>query len=201
MKTLVIGVDGASVETFTRGWTPYIESLIKNGHRLELTEDLVSRGWVETFTGKHALETGALYDLPVANGSLQWTTKFNIEKIPGWGIETQPIWQVLNEKGYSVGIMNVPTTFPAPKVDGFFVSGGGGGANVVKEATSELCYPEDIVNYLHSIGYIVDERMPELYEDKCSSAEGIVSRFILKNKKRTESFIHLSKEKNVDFLY
>lgn len=199
MKTLVIGVDGASIETFNRGWTPYIESLIKKGYQLDLTEDLVSRGWVEVFTGKHALETGALYDLPMANGNLQWTTKFNIENIPGWGIDTRPIWQVLNEKGYSVGIMNVPTTFPAPKVDGFFVSGGGGGASVVKDVTSELCYPKDIVNYLHSIGYIVDERMPELYENKCASADGMVSRFILKNKKRTEAFIQLSKEKNVDF--
>jgi predicted AlkP superfamily phosphohydrolase/phosphomutase len=199
MRTLVIGVDGASVETFNRGWTPYIESLIRKGYQLDLTEDLVSRGWVEVFTGKHALETGALYDLPMANGSLQWTTKFNIKKIPGWGRETKPIWQVLNEKGYSVGIMNIPTTFPAPKVNGFFVSGGGGGANVVREATSDLCYPKDIVNYLQSIGYIVDERMPELYENRCDSADEVVSRFILKNKKRTEAFIQLSKEKNIDF--
>jgi len=199
MKALVIGVDGASLETFNRGWTPYIESLIKKGSQLDLTEDLVSRGWVEVFTGKHALETGALYDLPVANGSLQWTTKFNIEKIPGWVTEIRPIWQVLNEKGYSVGIMNIPTTFPAPKVDGFFVSGGGGGANVVKEATSDLCYPKDIANYLQSMGYIVDERMPDLYESKCYTAAEVVSRFLLKNQKRTEAFIQLSKEKNVDF--
>lgn len=199
MKTLVIGMDGASIETFKRGWTPYIESLIEKGCRLDLTLDLLSRGWVEIFTGKHAIETGALYDLPLLNGSLDWTTQFNIEKIPGWGTEIKPIWQVLNERGYRVGIMNVPTTFPAPKVDGFFVSGGGGGAKVVQEATEELCYPKDIAKYLQRVGYIVDERMPDLFKKNIMTVDEVFSRFQIKNQKRTEAFIQLSKEKNIDF--
>lgn len=200
MKTLVIGMDGASIETFKRGWTPYIESLIEKGYRLELKEDLLSRGWVEIFTGKHAIETGALYDLPLLNGSLDWTLKFDLEKIPGWGTEIKPIWQVLNEKGYKVGIMNVPTTFPAPKVNGFFVSGGGGGAKVVQEPTEELCYPRDIVNYLQNIGYIVDERMQNfIFEKNLPKVDEVFSRFQKKNQKRTETFIKLSKEKKVDF--
>ena len=199
MKTLVIGIDGASVETFKRGWTPYIESLIAKGYRLDLKLDLLSRGWVEIYTGKHAIETGLLYDRPLLNKSLDWTNKSNIEKIPGWGKKIKPIWQVLNERGYKVGIMNVPTTFPAPKVNGFFVSGGGGGAKVVKEATGELCYPKNIVKYLQRIGYIVDERMPDLFEKNLLTVEKVFSRFQLKNKKRTEAFIQLSKEKQIDF--
>lgn len=201
MKTLVIGMDGASLETFKRGWTPYIESIIEKGYSLDLKVDLLSRGWVETFIGKHAIETGAVYDLPLLNGSLDWTTKFGIEKIPGWGTEVKPIWQVLNERGYKVGIMNIPTTFPAPNVDGFFVSGGGGGAKVVQEATEELCYPKDIVNYLQKVGYIVDIRMPDLYEKNLLTVEEVFSQFEFKNQKRTEAFIQLSKEKKVDFGY
>jgi predicted AlkP superfamily phosphohydrolase/phosphomutase len=199
LKTLVIGMDGAGIETFKRGWTPYIESLIEKGYRLDLKEDLLSRGWVEIFTGKHAIETGALYDRPLLNRSLDWTTKFDIEKIPGWGREIKPIWQVLNKRGYKVGIMNIPTTFPAPKVNGFFVSGGGGGARVVQEATEELCYPKDIVKYLRSIGYIVDERMPDLFKKNLLTADEVFSRFQIKNQKRTEAFIQLSKEQEVDF--
>lgn len=199
MKTLVIGVDGTSIETFKRGWTPNIESLIEKGNQLQLKEDLLSRGWVEIFTGKHALETGALYDLPLANGSLNWTTKFKLESIPNWKTEIKPIWQILNERGYKVGIMNIPTTFPAPKVKGFFVSGGGGGAKVIQEASDELCYPKDIVEYLHRINYIIDVRMPELYEKNFITVEKVFSHFQLKNEKRTEAFIKLSKEKKVDF--
>ncbi|MCD4722098.1 MAG: hypothetical protein K8S13_19885 [Desulfobacula sp.] len=199
MKTLIIGMDGASIETFKRGWTPYIESLIEKGNRLDLKLDLLSRGWVEIFTGEHAIDTGALYDLPLLNGSLDWTIKFNIEKMPGWGAEIKPIWQVLNERGYKVGIMNVPTTFPAPKVNGFFVSGGGGGAKVVQEVTEELCYPRDIVKYLQSIDYIVDERMADLFEKNLLTVDEVFSRFQKKNQKRTEAFIQLSKEKKVDF--
>jgi predicted AlkP superfamily phosphohydrolase/phosphomutase len=196
----MIGMDGASIDTFKRGWTPYIESLIQKGYQLELKEDLLSRGWVEIFTGKHAIDTGASYDNPILNRSLDWTLKFNLEKIPGWGTEIKPIWQVLNERGYKVGIMNVPTTFPAPEVNGFFVSGGGGGAKAVQEATEELCYPKDIVNYLKSVGYIVDERMESLiFEKNLLTVEEVFSRFRKKNLKRTEAFIKLSKEKKVDF--
>ena len=189
MKTLVIGMDGASIETFKRGWTPYIATLIEKGYQLDLMEDLLSRGWVEIFTGKHAIETGALYDIPLLNKSLDWTTKFNIEKIPGWAKEVKPIWQVLNERGYKVGIMNIPTTFPAPKVDGFFVSGGGGGAKVVQEATEDLCYPKDIANYLKGIGYIVDERMPDLFAKKILTVNDVFKRFS-KKKSKTNRIIY-----------
>lgn len=192
-------MDGAGFDTFKRGWTPYIESLIEKGYCLNLHEDLLSRGWVEIFTGKHAIETGALYDRPIANRTLDWTEKFSMENIPGWGERIKPIWQVLNERGYKVGIMNIPTTFPAPKVDGFFVSGGGGGAKVVDDVTEDLCYPKDIAKYLQRIGYIVDQRMPDLFKKNILTADEVFERFQIKNQKRTESFIKLSKEKDIDF--
>ena len=36
-----------------------------------------------------------------------------------------PLWDAQNANGHSVGVMNVPTTNIAPKVNSFFVSGGG----------------------------------------------------------------------------
>ena len=30
-----------------------------------------------------------------------------------------PIWEMVEKKGARVGIMNIPTTFPAPEVNGF----------------------------------------------------------------------------------
>jgi predicted AlkP superfamily phosphohydrolase/phosphomutase len=146
------------------------------------------------------METGALYDHPSLKGNLDWSLSFKIEDIPNFGTNIKPIWQVLNERGYSVGIMNVPTTFPAPIVDGFFVSGGGGGSNVIQDPIEELCYPKVILNTLKKIGYIVDERFGSLiYEKKYTKAEDIFSRLKEKNQKRTESFIKLSVDYKVDF--
>ena len=158
MKLLTIGMDGVHADTFNRGWTPFIKSLIDRGHGLTLHEDLISRGWSEIMLGKHAYDTGALYEGPLMGGSLKWSDKFKLEDVPALGVDIKPIWQVLNERGYRVGIMNIPTTFPAPKVDGFFVSGGGGGGPISKEASPYQCHPTELVTELNDGGYIVDQR-------------------------------------------
>lgn len=200
LKVLMIGMDGVKAETFERGWTPFLKSLIDNGSRLMLKEDLISRGWSEIMTGKHAIETGALYEGPVADGTLTWTDKFKLGDIPGLGTRIKPLWQMLNERGYRVGVMNVPTTYPAPEVDGFFVSGGGGGGPVSQEAGAEQCHPKGLENWLHDMGYIVDERMPSLLAEKGLYAPtAFFDRLEEMNQKRTEAFIDLANRYETDF--
>jgi len=200
MKVLLIGMDGCHKEVFKRGWTPFISGLLQSKRHLDLHNDLISRGWLEISLGQHATVTSALYDKPKANGSLDWTTKFGIEDVSENNGEVIPIWQTLNERGYSVGIMNVPTTFPAPNVNGFFVSGGGGGAPVVEGATKDLCFPFDILPILHENDYIVDNRLYELVVDKnLGTPEKIFTRLAYKNERRTDSFIELDRRFNVDF--
>lgn len=200
MKVLMIGMDGAHLEAFSRGWTPYISSLIEKGDNLELKEDLIMRGWLEIATGKNGVETGALYDKPKANGSYEWDLKFSINDIPGYGTNVKPIWQALNEKGYRVGVMNLPTVFPAPEVNGFMISGGGGGAPVVQTPTLELCYPKEEHPLLVKEGYVVDQRIvPMLVEKNITDPKEIFSILIKKNERRTHSFIRLANKYKIDF--
>jgi len=200
MKVLLIGMDGASRNTFERGWTPYISQLLAKGTDLGLKTDLFSRGWLEIATGKHASITTAMYDRPKCNGTTEWQEKFNISDIPDLGVSIKPIWQRLNEKGYSVGIMNLPTTFPASVVKGFFVSGGGGGGSVVEKPTSALCFPPSILADLVEENYIIDERIEQqVIDKKRTTSKGIFNRLAYKNEMRTNSFIRLSKKFNVDF--
>ncbi|MBQ0831298.1 alkaline phosphatase family protein [Marinobacter sp.] len=200
MKTLVIGMDGAHSEAFSRGWTPYIASLLEKGTSLDLHEDLISRGWLEIATGKHGVDTGGLYDKPKANGSYEWDLSFSLTDIPELGDRVKPIWQVLGEKGVRVGIMNLPTIFPAPKVNGFLISGGGGGAPVVQAPTAELCYPREEHSLLAEEGYIVDERIvPMLVDKKITDTSEIFSIVKNKNEKRTNSFIRLANKYKIDF--
>jgi len=200
MQELLIGMDGVKAETFARGWTPFIKSLIDKGHRLELKEDLVSRGWSEIMLGQHAVSTGAIYEGPLADGTLTWTDKFKLGDVPGLGETTKSIWQVLNERGYRVGVMNVPTTFPAPEVDGFFVSGGGGGGPVSQDATAEQCHPKGLESWLKEAGYIVDERLPSLLDEQgLYEPKPFFDRLDLMNQKRTETFIQLARDHEIDF--
>ena len=200
MKVLLVGMDGAHVDAFNRGWTPYISSLINSSEQLNIKNDLLSRGWLEIATGRHASVTGAMYDKPNLGGALDWGTSFSINDIPDFNTSVKPIWQVLNERGYKVGVMNLPTTFPAPCVDGFFVSGGGGGAPVTQGATEELCYPKEILALLHENDYIVDDRLYQLMVDKkLTSGYEIFERLAYKNEKRTKSFLDLNEKFKVDF--
>jgi len=200
MKMLVIGIDGGHINAYKRGWTPFIESLIGRGYSIDLKEDLLSRGWCEILTGRHGSETGALYDKPLINQTYSWNLKFKISDIEGLEDSVVPIWKKLNMKGYSVGIMNVPTTFPAPVVDGFFVSGGGGGGDVVQDPHDEMCYPNSIMDILKKLNYIVDERFHSLiYEKKIRKFKDIFNQLSIKNKNRTNSFLELYKMFNVDF--
>ena len=200
MKILMIGMDGVQTETFQRGWTPYISSLVEQGEQLLLKEDLISRGWVEILTGQHGITTGALYDRAALNGTHEWSTKFKVSDIPGLGTAVKPIWQVLNERGYRVGIMNVPTTSPAPSVDGFFVSGGGGGTAVMQRVTADQCNPDDIIPVLNDLGYIPDERPPSLFgEKKLYQPKALFARLEEMVEKRTQAFMKLAKDYEIDF--
>jgi len=200
MKVLLIGMDGCHKDVFERGWTPFISSLLEKQRHLEIYNDLLSRGWLEISLGEHAIKTKALYDKPKADGSLEWTKNFSLPDVPGIGTQVKGLWQKLNEQGYSVGIVNVPTTYPAPEVNGFFISGGGGGAPVVENATEELCYPSEILPILEENGYIVDNRLYELVVDKkLTMARKILQRLSYKNEKRTDTFIELDEKYKVDF--
>lgn len=200
MQVLLIGMDGVKAETFDRGWTPFIKSLIDEGNALSIKEDLVSRGWSEIMLGEHAFSTGAVYEGPLVDGTLTWSDKFKLDDVPGLGKEIKPIWQALNELGYRVGVMNVPTTFPAPEVNGFFVSGGGGGGPVSQDATPEQCHPEGLENWLKESDYILDERVPSLLgEQELYEPEAFFNRLDLMNQKRTEAFVQLAGDYEIDF--
>ncbi len=200
MKVLVVGMDGAHADVFDRGWTPFTRSLVETGEVHPLKEDLVSRGWSEVITGEHAERTGAVYDRPGLDGSNRWSLRFKLADIPGVGERVKPLWQVLNEEGWTVGVMNVPTAFPAPEVNGFFVSGGGGGGPVLQDPLPELCHPRSILSDLKRHGYIVDERLNSLLADKGLYRAGeLFGRLSTMNEARTDAFVDLAKQFQIDF--
>jgi len=200
MKYFLIGIDGAQEDLFFRFNLPFIQKNINQGVRINLEEDLISRGWAEVCTGVHASSSGAYYEKMLMEGDYRVSTTYRLFNELKTNTNITSLWDMLNANGHSVGIMNIPTTNKAPKVDGFFVSGGGGGSAVASEVKSSQCYPRKIRDTLFDNGYILDERLTSLlFEDKRGKGKDFFSRLKLMTEKRVDSYLKLNNEFNVDF--
>lgn len=157
MKQLIIGIDGGTREIFERMPMPFLHGKMKEYHGPELEIDLVSRGWAEQLSGKYAADTKAFYVYPRLDGSHQVTLKFSLDDL--LNADVTPIWDLALNSKASVGFMNIPTTFPAPQVNGFFVSGAGGGVNKVDGIPDALCYPQSDIPLLKDENYVIDLRV------------------------------------------
>lgn len=146
MKTLVIGLDGGDEQIIRNMEMPFLNDLLDTGTQYDVTEDLWSRGWASILNGLHGRETGAFYCKPSLDGEYGFTQSFGT---PGHeSSPTKPLWEIAMKNGYTVGIMNPPTTVPAPEVDGFFVSGAGGGYSPAGGIPEAACHPNSILETL-----------------------------------------------------
>lgn len=158
MKQLIIGIDGGTKDIFERMPMPFLHSLIADYAGPELEIDLLSRGWAEQLTGKCADTNKGFYVFPKLDGTREFLFKYSLQEMLDHP-DVSPIWDIPLAQGARVGVMNIPTTFPAPKVDGFFVSGAGGGLNKVDGVPEAMCSPAAISTELEELNYVVDIRL------------------------------------------
>ena len=123
-KMLIIGWDGATFDMIKplveQGQMPNIASLMQNGvwGPLESTlPPLTPVAWTSISTGvnpgKHGIFDALTYDhekrkLSFVNASMR---------------KVKPLWSILSEMNRTVGVMNVPVTYPPEEVNGFVISG------------------------------------------------------------------------------
>jgi len=123
-RVLIIGLDGATFDVLTplmqRGRMPNLQALITGGSSgvLESTRPPITpAAWTTFMTGKgpgkHGIIDFLRYD-PATN-----RLSFNNNQ----KISQKTIWQILSDKDYRVGSINVPMTFPPEEVNGFMISG------------------------------------------------------------------------------
>ena len=124
MRYFLIEIDGDQEELFFRFNLPFIQENLSKGVNISLEEDLLSRGNSEICTGDLASVSCAFYERMLMDGSYTVSSEYKLLDEHKVNTNIIPLWVALNANGYSVGIMNVPTTNIAPKVNGFFVSGG-----------------------------------------------------------------------------
>ena len=124
MKTIVIGLDGASFNLIAP-WLneeklPNLQHLITNGVRGKLKSCLppvTSPNWKCYSTGKNPGKLGIFWWENIDFKNRRIT-------IPSSRIKTKEIWDYISENNDKVGLINIPLTYPPKKVNGFMIAGG-----------------------------------------------------------------------------
>lgn len=123
-RVLVIGLDGATFDLL-KPWAqqnklPALSRLLAEGAHGDLESTLPpmsAQAWTSFMTGcnigKHGLIDFIIrqpdsYGLQIVNGSIR---------------DGDTLWGLLSDRGYRVGVINVPMTYPPEKVNGLLISG------------------------------------------------------------------------------
>ena len=123
-KVIIIGLDGATFDVLNpmmaAGRMPNLEKLIKTGTAgiLDSTKPPITpAAWTTFMTGKgpgrHGIVDFEKYD--VRTGQLSFNSTYEIRE--------KTFWEIFSEKGFRVGSINVPMTYPPRRVNGFMISG------------------------------------------------------------------------------
>lgn len=201
MKLLIIGIDGGDERVVRGVGMSRLSGLLDSLSNLDVREDLWTRGWASILSGRHGRDTAAFYNKPKLDGSHEFTQSFNrlgYDARP----DIVPIWELLRRRDVGMGLMNVPTTMPAPDVvDGFYVAGAGGGigGGGEVEAPIEGCTPGEISRMLLEERYILDTRF---VRSGLREPAEIIRRMSQMQRRRTRGFRRLAEhfEPDVGFI-
>jgi predicted AlkP superfamily phosphohydrolase/phosphomutase len=123
-RVCVIGLDGASPDLMTTwvkdGKLPTFERLMREGAfgRLESVPNQRSAAaWTSFMTGRNPGRHGIYEFYEYASD------RRRIRFLNGGDKDGPSIWSLLSDRGRPVGVMNVPMTYPAERVNGFVIAG------------------------------------------------------------------------------
>jgi predicted AlkP superfamily phosphohydrolase/phosphomutase len=124
MRVLVIGLDGVTLDLLgpwiEAGELPNLRKLMQQGAwgRLRSTlPPISSSSWSSFATGVNPGKHGLVdFVYPGANS-------YKVSMINATSRRTRALWNWLNDAGYKVGMLGIPTTYPTEPVDGFMISG------------------------------------------------------------------------------
>lgn len=195
MDTLVVGIDGGDERILASMDLDFLPEFFSQNGTLHIEEDLWNRGWGSILSGYHGTITGGFYEKPKLDGSHDFEQSFGTQDYQS-NPKITPLWKRINQLDYSVGFMNVRTTMPAPEVNGFFVSGAGGGFKPSEGVPEVACYPTGIHSELANSEYIWETRFLDSGVTDFSEYIDLVSKTV---KERTNAYINLYDRFNPDF--
>jgi predicted AlkP superfamily phosphohydrolase/phosphomutase len=153
-RVLVLGLDGATFDVIDRliaeGRMPNLERLARDGVRGKLESTAITNSfpaWSSCTTGVNPGKHGIFYAL------LRDRTRYGLKLMNSSDVKARRLWNLLNDAGYTTGIVNVPGTYPPQPLDGFLVTD-----MLTPSLESRLTEPESLKGeMLEALGdYIID---------------------------------------------
>jgi predicted AlkP superfamily phosphohydrolase/phosphomutase len=146
MKVLVIGLDGLTLDLLgpwiQAGELPNLQKLMSQGASGKLRTTLPpisSSSWSSFLTGVNPGKHGLVdFVYPGADS-------YKVSMINAASRRTRALWNWLNDAGYKVGLLGIPTTYPTEPVDGFMISG-----FLAPGPESEWAYPAELKQELRA---------------------------------------------------
>jgi len=196
-KMLIIGWDGAPFKLINNlikeNNLPNLNKIIKNGFfgQLETVPYVMSScAWSTMVTGKNAGKHG-IFDF--------YSNEFNGDSyfrnpISAINREEKEVWKYLSKRDIKIGLINIPMTYPAKKVNGYMVAG----MLTPKVNSKYFTYPDDLLNNYKGLqNYIIDivKTQNMTYDDLLNDVYKMIES-------RTDLILYLIKNhKNVDLLF
>jgi len=195
-KTFVLGLDGASWDLLNplmdQGVMPNLQKIVEGGTSGVLQSTIppyTAPAWVSCVTGvnpgKHGIFGFTLHD---GIGGPREFVGSNYVKVP-------KLWHYVNDAGKTVGMINIPVTYPAELVDGFCVPG-----FLTPLGKEDFTYPVSIYKeFLKPIDYVINVRISQISEFSEKVFLRVIDDIKDCTQKRYEAMKALRKIFNPDF--
>jgi len=187
--TIVLGLDGANWDLLDpwldEGRLPNIAALREDGTFADMQSELppvTCPNWRCYSTGKNPGKLGVFWWETIDTENRTLTTP------TGRSFRSTDFWDYLNDDGRTVGIMNLPMTYPPFEVDGFMVAGGPGSEQ------EDYTHPPELEDRLEAEGYRLHPEVPVTGKDDTEAAAAVVDLI----DQRLETFRGLLAEEEPD---
>lgn len=188
-ETIVLGLDGANWDLLEpwlgSGDLPNIQSLREEGTWGDMEScppPVTCPNWRCYSTGKNPGKLGVFWweTIDTENRTLSTPTSRSFK--------SSNYWDYLNEAGKTVGIMNLPMTYPPFEVDGWMVAGGPGSEQ------EDYTHPSAVEDELENRNYRLHPEIPVTSNEDHEEAAAIVDLI----DDRFDAFRELLDERPVD---
>lgn len=150
-RVLVIGIDGGTFDLILpwieEGELPTLGKMINEGTYGNLSSMLPYISpvmWTSFYTGKNPGKHGVFEFLKRSPDS------YEIIPVTSRDVESKAVWDIVNDDGKKVILMNIPMTYPPQKVNGIMVTG------FLSPDESVFTYPESLTQYLKDRDYQIE---------------------------------------------
>jgi predicted AlkP superfamily phosphohydrolase/phosphomutase len=123
-RLLIIGLDGATFDLIApwaqEGKLPTLAELIEKGAHGELASTIPpmsAQAWTSFMTGYNIGKHG------LVDFVMRRPDSYALQIVNAKSRDGETLWGLLSERGYRVGVLNVPMTYPPEEVNGSLVSG------------------------------------------------------------------------------